>query len=254
MSPVPKSFKAEIQRLLIQPGVEGQTYFHVTRLANAAGELTVSVDSHWGGYTTSRPRREIREASPLDGPRRRAELRLIGETCLLVNDETDFRLWLAFGGHAVVLDAVAKLKLGPLLAPREVARDSSAVGFVAAQSLSGAQLQHATSKTLRMAVLTRDGRRCFICGRSPANHVDLELHVHHIVPWGQGGITEIDNLVTLCGTCHDGLKPHFDRDLVHDVQARHGAVAPTYLERLWNYQQCVQRLLQIRSASGTPSP
>lgn len=67
MSPVPKSFKAEIQRLLIQPGVEGQAYFHVTRLANAAGELTVSVDSHWGGYITFRPRREIREASPLDG-------------------------------------------------------------------------------------------------------------------------------------------------------------------------------------------
>lgn len=61
-----------------------------------------------------------------------------------------------------------------------------------------------------MAVLTRDSQRCSICGRSPSNYVDLELYVHHIVPWGNGGITEEGNLVMLYGACRDGLDPHFD--------------------------------------------
>ena len=34
-----------------------------------------------------------------------------------------------------------------------------------------------------------------------------------MLPWGQGGITEEENLVTLCGTCHDGLEPHFETQL-----------------------------------------
>ena len=34
-----------------------------------------------------------------------------------------------------------------------------------------------------------------------------------MLPWGQGGITEEENLVTLCGTCHDGLEPHYETQL-----------------------------------------
>ncbi len=41
----------------------------------------------------------------------------------------------------------------------------------------------------------------------------LELHVHHIRPWAEGGLTEIANLITLCGTCHRGLEPHEDTTL-----------------------------------------
>jgi hypothetical protein len=63
----------------------------------------------------------------------------------------------------------------------------------------------------RMRVLKRDGYRCRICGRSPDDY-DVVLHVHHIRPWGGGysGMTEEDNLITLCDTCHDGLEPHSD--------------------------------------------
>ena len=76
------------------------------------------------------------------------------------------------------------------------------------------------------------------------NYVDIELHVHHIVPWGNGGITEIENLVTLCSTCHDGLDPHFDCGLALSVKEKHYAETPKYLEGLRNYQQQIKRLLQ----------
>jgi hypothetical protein len=186
----------------------------------------------------------MREATPLDGPLCRENLLSIGQTCLLINKEEELRFWYAFGGHAVIVEDVARSRLSAQLMPREVARASGALGFVAAQSLAGPQLQHAPSKVLRMKVLTRDGRRCFICGRSPANYVDLELHVHHIVPWGTGGITEPENLVTLCGTCHDGLDPHFDWGLALAVKEKHYAKSPEYTKQLQNYQQCVRRLMQ----------
>ena len=238
------SFKEEIRRLLSQPGIPGKAYYCLTRLATADDQLITSCDSHWVGYTKSRPKREMREATRVDGPMYRANLHSIGQTCLLINSEADLRFWYAFGGHAVIIEDVAKSRLSAELAPREVAQASGAIGFVDKQSLTDAQLQHAPSKTTRMKVLTRDGRRCFICGRSPANYVDLELHVHHIVPWGTGGITEPENLVTLCGTCHGGLDPHFDWGLAVAVKEKHYAEEPEYVRQLRNYQKCVRRLMQ----------
>ncbi len=238
------SFKAKIRRLITQPGIPGKAYYCLTRLATDDGKLLTSRDSRWVGYTDTRPRREIREATPLDGPMCRKNFLSIGQTCLLINSEADLRLWYAFGGHAVIVEEVAKARLAGELAPREVARASGAIGFIATHSLAEAQLQHAPSKTTRMKVLTRDGRRCFICGRSPAHYVDLELHVHHIVPWGEGGVTEPENLVTLCGTCHEGLDPHFDWGLALAVREKHYAESPEYIKQLKNYQQCVRRLMQ----------
>ena len=238
------SFMEEIRRLLTQPGISRESYYCLTRLATDDGKLITSVYSHWVGYTDTRPMREIRAASLVDGPMCRKNLLSIGQTCLLINSETDLPFWHAFGGHAVVVEDVAKSRLATELKPREVANASGAIGFVSTCSLTAAQLQHAPSKVTRMKVLTRDGRRCFICGRSPANYVDIELHVHHIVPWGTGGITELENLVTLCGTCHDGLEPHFDWNLAFSVKEKYYVQASEYIKQLQNYQQCIHRLIQ----------
>ncbi|WP_233899431.1 HNH endonuclease [Pseudonocardia dioxanivorans] len=56
-----------------------------------------------------------------------------------------------------------------------------------------------------MHVLKRDGFRCVICGRRPRGHEDIELHVHHVLPWRFFDPTAEWNLATLCGTCHKGL-------------------------------------------------
>ena len=246
MSPSAAPFREEIRRLMTQPGIPNKFYYGLTRLATDEGALLKSIDSHWVGYTTSRPRREIREATPLDGPMHRDNLRAMAQTCLLINCEDDLRFWYAFGGNAVVLDDVAKAQFADELAPREVANASGAVGFVSANALIPEQLQHAPSKKTRMNVITRDGRRCFICGRSPANYVDLELHVHHIVPWGEGGITEPENLVTLCGTCHGGLNPHFDWQLAIDIRDKHYPSGQEYIRLLQNYQKCVREIVAAR--------
>jgi 5-methylcytosine-specific restriction endonuclease McrA len=66
-------------------------------------------------------------------------------------------------------------------------------------------VRRATTKKLRYEVLRRDGFRCKVCGRSPDEDVHVTIEAHHISPFGYGGVTTADNLITLCKTCHDGV-------------------------------------------------
>lgn len=57
---------------------------------------------------------------------------------------------------------------------------------------------------LRYRVLTRDSYKCALCGRSPATHVGVSLHIDHMVPFVKGGKTVLENLRTLCAECNWG--------------------------------------------------
>lgn len=57
---------------------------------------------------------------------------------------------------------------------------------------------------LRFKVFMRDRFRCVSCGRSPATHLDIELHADHKLAVANGGKTIVDNLQTLCQRCNLG--------------------------------------------------
>lgn len=75
-------------------------------------------------------------------------------------------------------------------------------------STNNVEKSHTTNRNinlrLRFLVMKRDNFKCSICGRSPANTPNLELHIDHIKPWSKGGETIIDNLQTLCSDCNLG--------------------------------------------------
>lgn len=52
--------------------------------------------------------------------------------------------------------------------------------------------------------MQRDGFRCVTCGRSPATHRGLVLHLDHEVPFSKAGRTEMANLKTVCADCNLG--------------------------------------------------
>lgn len=60
------------------------------------------------------------------------------------------------------------------------------------------------SLRLRWQVLQRDRFTCCADGASPAPTAGVELQVDHIVPWGKGGETVLENLQTLCSRCNLG--------------------------------------------------
>lgn len=76
------------------------------------------------------------------------------------------------------------------------------------QSISCKKGKHKTKRSvalsLRYDVMKRDSFKCIACGRSPATHPGLILHIDHIKPWDKGGETTPDNLQTLCSECNLG--------------------------------------------------
>jgi hypothetical protein len=57
---------------------------------------------------------------------------------------------------------------------------------------------------LRFKVFMRDRFRCVACGRSPATHLNIELHADHVLAVANGGKTILANLQTLCRDCNLG--------------------------------------------------
>lgn len=57
---------------------------------------------------------------------------------------------------------------------------------------------------LRASILIRDNCICQMCGASPSKDSSVVMHVDHIKPWSKGGLTEIENLQTLCSICNIG--------------------------------------------------
>ena len=68
---------------------------------------------------------------------------------------------------------------------------------------------------LRAEVLERDGHRCGFSGCEITDH----LHMHHVVHWIRGGLTELDNLITLC-TFHHKLIHEFRWSVTLDHHQR----------------------------------
>jgi len=65
-------------------------------------------------------------------------------------------------------------------------------------------------KQIRQWVLIRDNHICYRCGQKGGRN----LTVHHIIPRTEGGTYEMDNLITLCSTCHDFVELAGLRSLV----------------------------------------
>ena len=57
---------------------------------------------------------------------------------------------------------------------------------------------------LQFKVFLRDRFRCLACGRSPATHLNIELHADHVLAVANGGKTTLENLQTLCHECNLG--------------------------------------------------
>lgn len=72
------------------------------------------------------------------------------------------------------------------------------------QSITVRPRSRTPSPRLQFRVMRRDNFKCQYCGRSPATHHGVTLHLDHRVPFSKGGATEFDNLLTACSVCNLG--------------------------------------------------
>ena len=201
-----------ISRLRTQVPIPEADYYAITFLATDEGLIQRYWQSRFSGWADHTKNREIREICPVDPIGMLQDFKDVGEPGVLINSREDLFLYLIIGGHGVIESSLCERHLPDFTKPKETVR-SVTKGFVPAESAPEEWLRRAPTRKERIRILKRDNLRCRICGRSPNDYVDVELHLHHVVPWSIGGLTEAGNLVTVCGTCHDGLEPHFDPSL-----------------------------------------
>jgi hypothetical protein len=201
-----------IERMKTQQALPEADYYHITLLGTEDNKVNRSISTSWVGFTETKPQREIRRATVVIPDKLRKVLTSINQSSVIVNNDTDLFIYMLIGGHGIIETTIAAKFFDDIINPREMAQSFSK-GWKVVSDLLDHEDQHAPTKKLRASIIKRDEFKCKMCGRSPKNYVDIELHVHHILPWGQGGITEEDNLITLCSTCHEGLDPHYEMKL-----------------------------------------
>jgi hypothetical protein len=248
-----QNFINQIKQLHTQAPLPNATYYFITLLGTEDGGVQWRCDTQFDGFTETKPRREIRVPSHIIPEKMMKLLNEIHEPGLLINSKKDLALFMHYGGHAIIEKSIADEAFPDIVKPAEMI-SIYPLGFESVKQLPTENLQHFPTPKMRMKVLNRDNRRCRICGRSPKDYEDLELHIHHIQPWAEnGGITREENLVTLCKLCHRGLNPHFDASLFELVESsakRVDAIIDrhkiSYNDGIKQYQKNVQNIYKKR--------
>jgi hypothetical protein len=227
-----------------QPGLE---YYALTLTADETGEIHWAAQSSFFDYKSRTLIIERRVATPVVPVAMISLWRDVGKECWVVSSRRHLLVYLQLGGNVLMESSIATKLLPDIREPVDC-RPVGVAGFVTADNLSKTALQRAPARTVRMNVLKRDGYRCRVCGRRPAEYVDVELHVHHIRPWGDGGATIEDNLMTLCGTCHGGLDPHFEWGLFDLLGTGIEQIADrsAYRDGVERYRVVVRKLASCR--------
>jgi hypothetical protein len=232
----------------------GKNYYAITYSANARGDIYVGSYTIWTGFADEERKNELRKPDFIKADVSARVHKRLGIPFCVVNSLTDFAKWFLTGGLAFVESKTAEAVLPELMKPSPCVRLGE-FGFTSTALLPRAIFHRAPTPRKRMEVIKRDKYKCKICGRRPVDYVDIELHVHHIRPHAQRGLTHEDNLITLCQTCHAGLEPHYEWSLYklltpdqdEDFAKRSRR---EYLEGVRNYRVALRSILTVPKFSG----
>lgn len=64
-------------------------------------------------------------------------------------------------------------------------------------------------KIIRQAAIERDGGKCVRCGSVE------QITVHHIIPWRKTQNDSLENLITLCRSCHIIVEPRYRKNHIY---------------------------------------
>ena len=117
-----------------------------------------------------------------------------------------------------------------------------------APSRDSAEWERAREKAIR-----RDQYRCQYCDRREGKW-GTDLHVHHIQPTSDGGGHGLDNLITLCNTCHNKIHARADGeerltiDLLEEDRPTFGF--PDTRADLSEMSDCANEIIDILQSRG----
>jgi hypothetical protein len=231
--------------------LERVTYFAITLGANEKGEAWTDTQTYWNGFKDDECRIEVRKIRPVVAKKFAEYWKDFRQPYCVVNDDAGFVRWQLDGGHGLITEEQTKKHIPQELEPRPCVIEGAS-GFTDVKKLPKTAFQKAPTPKLRMEVLKRDKYRCMICGQRPADDVNIQLHTHHIRPYGKRGITTGKNLISLCHTCHAGLEPHYECSLFELIGDKLGdsdgelkeRMLKEYIAESQNYRKSLISLLR----------
>ena len=187
-----------------------KSYLAATLLSNGEG-WGFSFQSGFAGFPDGKGADhgvELREPSLVYPEKMTRIWDTMDQSWIVVNEDAQLAIYLRIGGHALIAEDVAQRHLAEFIKPQEYV-NIGPMGFRFYDPESREAQQRRPRPQQRKRVLARDGHICQMCGNAPTKNDDRSwLQVHHIKPFGKGGPTADDNLITLCRGCHEGLDPH----------------------------------------------
>jgi 5-methylcytosine-specific restriction endonuclease McrA len=230
--------------------VKEATYFAITIGADENGKWWSETQTYFLGFEDEDFRVELRKIRAVYPDKMAAHWESYRQPFCVVNDDSGFVRWQLGGGHALITEEQTLKHVPEEVEPRPCVKEG-AFGFTDIKKLPKTAFQKAPTPKLRMEVLKRDKYRCMICGQRPADDVNIQLHAHHIRPYGNSGVTTEKNLISLCHTCHTGLEPHYEYTLFDLVEKRFGGPEgqikkrslEKYISAVQNYRKSVRALL-----------
>ena len=94
MTEILDQYQSAIYHLTNQPPIEGAEYYEISKLADEAGKMFFGTNTHWVGFSETKPKREIREASIVDAVHTINLYKLINRPLFVVNTEDELTFFL----------------------------------------------------------------------------------------------------------------------------------------------------------------
>lgn len=190
------------------------SYYAATLLKTGSGEM-LEFFSRWAGRSEEYSLDhgiELRRAVPVE-PEKYSQLwEQQDQGWIAVNNALGVSVFFGVGGNAFIAEDIARQCFAMDLEPHPVAPNGG-VGFRHYDPKSREVTKRRLRPKHKKRILDRDGHQCKMCRKKQSDCPEIELQAHHIRPFAQGGLTIDENLITLCRECHEGLEPHFQRDL-----------------------------------------
>lgn len=192
--------------MLLEVSIDGEWACYLAAIRyNEQQAVSVGFLTRFVGFADDDMRIEIRKPSPTTYKRLARSFEGSDIDLKVVKDVSALLHFWESGGSAAIDVKIVERYMSDYLRPEPCA--STGFGpfdIIEQDELKGAT-QRAPFKKKRMKILERDNYRCRICGQSPSNDVNIELHVHHIRPWANRGVTIDRNLVPCAKLAMEGL-------------------------------------------------
>lgn len=192
--------KQRYQYTMLQSPIIDKDYYVIALLADEDGNIFYSYQTHWVGFAEGKPKFEKRHITVVDPVHMKSVLTQIGQPPVIVNNMSDLRIFYLFGGNAIIISEIAKTCFTVLFDVNTSAPIGSTPGYINVNSIPKSKLKSRPSKIEKTKIRRRDNYSCLLCGKTGD-----KLTFHHITPKEWGGLTSLDNLISLCTECHSEL-------------------------------------------------